>query len=92
MNQFATEGYLPDLTIFLLVDPELGIKRKANQKALDRLEMEKLAFHQKVYDGYLMLAKRFAGRVVVVDGNCSIEEECAKVNEIVISFIKERGI
>ena len=91
MNQFATEGFLPDLTIYLLVDPEVGIKRKANQKELDRLEHEKLDFHQKVYQGYLKLAESFKDRVVIVDGDCSIEEECSRVNNIIINFIKERG-
>ena len=37
MNQFATEGFMPDLTIYLLVDPQVGIDRKSNQKELDRL-------------------------------------------------------
>lgn len=92
MNQFATEGYMPDLTIYLLVDPQVGLNRKANQKVLDRLEHEKLEFHTKVYNGYLELAKRFSERVRVVDGDCSIEEECAKVNKIVFDFIKERGL
>ena len=92
MNQFATEGFLPDLTIYLLVDPEVGIKRKANQKELDRLEHEKIDFHQKVYRGYLKLAETFKDRVVIIDGDCSIQEECSKVNEVIINFIKERGI
>ncbi len=92
MNLFATEGFMPHLTIYLLVDPEIGINRKSNQKELDRLEHEKLEFHTKVYNGYLELAERFKDRVRIVDGNCSIQEECQKVNDLVISFIKERGI
>ena len=92
MNQFATEGFMPHLTIYLLVDPQIGLNRKANQKELDRLEHEKIEFHTKVYNGYLELANRFKDRVRVVDGNCSIEEECAKVNKIVLEFIKERGM
>lgn len=91
MNQFATEGFLPDLTIYLLVDPKVGIERKSHQKELDRLEHEKLAFHEKVYNGYLELAKRFSDRVVIVDGNCSIQEECSNVNKVVMDFIKKRG-
>lgn len=91
MNQFATEGFLPDLTIYLLVDPKVGIERKSHQKELDRLEHEKLAFHEKVYNGYLNLAKRFSDRVVIIDGNCSISEECSNVNKVVLAFIKERG-
>lgn len=92
MNQFATEGFMPDLTIYLLVDPQVGIDRKSNQKELDRLEHEKLEFHTKVYNGYLELAERFKNRVVIIDANCSVDEECSMVNEVVLNFIKERGL
>lgn len=91
MNQFATEGFMPDLTIYLLVDAKLGLSRKKHQKELDRMELEKLEFHQMVYDAYMSLAKRFNKRVVVVDGNQSIEDECKDVIDLVTKFIKERG-
>ncbi len=91
MNMFATEGFMPHLTIYLLVDPKVGLERKSHQKELDRLEHEKLEFHEKVYNGYLMLADRFKDRVHIVNGNVTIEEECKAVNDIILSFIKERG-
>ena len=91
MNMFATEGFMPHLTIYLLVEPRIGIERKSHQKELDRLEHEKLEFHEKVYNGYLMLADRFKDRVRIVNGNVTIEEECKAVNDIILSFIKERG-
>ena len=83
---------MPDLTIYLLVDPQVGIDRKSNQKELDRLEHEKLEFHTKVYNGYLELAERFKNRVIIIDANCSIKEECSRVNNVVLNFIKERGL
>lgn len=91
MNMFATEGFMPHLTIYLLVEPKIGLERKSHQKELDRLEHEKLEFHEKVYNGYLMLADRFKDRVRIVNGNVTIEEECKAVNDIILSFIKERG-
>lgn len=91
MNMFATEGFMPHLTIYLLVDPKIGLERKSHQKELDRLEHEKLEFHEKVYNGYLMLADRFKDRVRIVNGNVTIEEECKAVNDIILSFIQERG-
>ena len=74
-----------------MVDPKVGLERKSHQKELDRLEHEKLEFHEKVYNGYLMLADRFKDRVHIVNGNVTIEEECEAVNDIILSFIKERG-
>ena len=91
MNQFATDGILPDLTIYLLVDPQIGLQRKSHQKELDRLESEKLDFHTKVYEAYLTLAKRFSNRVVIVDGSGSIKEECDQVNKVITDFLESRG-
>lgn len=91
MNLFATLGFMPDLTIYLLCEPTLGLARKKHQKELDRMELEKLEFHQMVYDAYLNLAKRFSNRVVIVDGNQNIHDECQDVINLVTKFIKERG-
>ena len=50
MNLYATEGLLPDLTILVCVKPEIGIARitQNHRGELDRLESEKMEFHQKV--------------------------------------------
>ena len=49
INDFATGGLEPDLTIFFDLDPEIGLKRikKLRPDNEDRLEQEKLAFHKK---------------------------------------------
>ena len=69
----------------------VGMTEEKAKKELDRLEHEKLEFHEKVYNGYLMLAERFKERVRIINGNVSIEEECQAVNDVIINFIKERG-
>ena len=40
----------------------------------------------------LELAERFKNRVIIIDANCSIKEECSRVNNVVLNFIKERGL
>ena len=74
MNMFATSGMLPDLTLYILVSPEVGLSRKTHQKELDRLELEANSFHETVYQGYLKIAKMFPERVVLIDGEASKEE------------------
>jgi dTMP kinase len=69
MNQFATEGLLPDLTIYLTVTPQVGIKRKSAQKELDRLERENLGFHEKVYQGYQKVVEMFPTESLPSTGN-----------------------
>ena len=91
MNLFATEGLFPDLTILVCTRPEIGMSRiKRDERDMDRLELEKITFHNKVYEGYLSIADRFNDRVVVVNGEQTKEEVLESVKHILYPFIKER--
>lgn len=76
INMFAIDGRLPDWTLFFDVRPEVGLARirKNREDKVDRLDAEKLEFHQRVYKGYQELEKRFADRFVRIDGEKSPEE------------------
>ena len=71
-NRFL-QGLKPDLTFLLDLPVEEGLrrawKRMENQAVKeDRFEKEDLAFHQRVREGYLLLARREPNRIVVLDG------------------------
>ncbi len=89
MNLYATESLLPDLTLLICVSPEIGMNRiKQNQRgSLDRLEIEKMDFHKKVYNGYLEVQKKFPNRIVIVNGEASKEQVKKEALDIVINFI-----
>ena len=53
---------------------------------LDRLELEKLSFHQKVYDGYKDIVNKNPDRFVVVDGDGSIEDIHGRVRNAVLDI------
>ena len=76
MNLFATEGMLPDLTVLFDIKPEEGLARIAanSQREVNRLDVEKLAFHNKVRDSFHELAKRFPKRFVIIDASKSPDE------------------
>ena len=76
MNLFATEGMLPDLTILFDIKPEEGLARIAanSQREVNRLDVEKLAFHNKVRDSFHELAKKFPERFVIIDASKSPDE------------------
>ena len=74
INDFATDGLRPNLTILLDIDPEVGLKRIKATKEVDRLEQEKLDFHRKVYEGYMELINMYPERIKVISGNQSIED------------------
>ena len=84
LNQFAIEGLLPDLTLYIDVKPEIGLKRISNNhRDQDRLDLEALSFHELVYNGYAEIVKKFPERIKVIPGNTDIE----KVNTMVTKEI-----
>lgn len=76
INDFATGNLNPDLTLFFDIDPAEGLARikKLRPNAEDRLEQERLAFHEKVYQGYKELLKRYPERIKVVDASSPISD------------------
>ena len=65
----------PDLTLVLDLEVQLGLKRaiernhRENQEKWGRFEAEDLSFHQKVREGYQLLAQREPERVLLVDAS-----------------------
>jgi dTMP kinase len=88
-NKAATQGLMPDLTILLDMPVERGLARKKEEKQ-DRFEQEALAFHYRVREGYLELARSEPQRWLVVDASQTKE----KITEIIwqrVSQLLSRG-
>ncbi len=83
LNRYAVDDLEPDITFFLRLKPEDGLKRKRVQAELDRIESEHFNFHQRVYDGYVSLARRNKSRIRMLDALKSADEiHCAILSEI----------
>ena len=74
LNRVATGGRMPDITLLFDLPPEVGLKRawqriaqNGRETADCRFENEKMAFHERVRQGYLDMARREPGRFIVVD-------------------------
>ena len=89
VNSFATEGTFPDLTLLFDIDPKLGLARIAanSNREVNRLDLEKIEFHNKVRNTFLELAKRYPERFVVIDASQSREEVAKKTLEVMLSRI-----
>ncbi|MFQ6608316.1 MAG: dTMP kinase [Fidelibacterota bacterium] len=72
LNEFATARFVPDIT-FLVDIPVWEALRRIKGKSFDRIEKEGQDFLQKVREGYLKLAKKYAERFYVLDGRQNIE-------------------
>lgn len=75
MNRFAIGDAMPDLTILFRIDPVEGLKRIAANKDREqnRLDLEKIDFHQKVFDAYEQLIDRFPNRIQPIDASQPVE-------------------
>ncbi len=84
INAFAIESTMPDLTIFIDTPPQVGLDRVFdNHRAIDRLDLESLDFHERVYAGYKYLLQQWPQRIVRVDGNQSLEAVIKDVLELI---------
>ena len=86
INSFALD-YLPDLTIFIDVKPEVALKRLSLRDKSDRLDLETIDFHNKVYEGYQEAVKLYPNRIKVVDGNQPLEDVINDCKKIVLEYL-----
>ena len=82
LNKFATYNTQPDLTIYLDVEVEEGLRRR-KIKNLDRLESLGFEFQEKVRNQYIKLVKLFPERIVSINGMQSNEKICEEIWEII---------
>ena len=91
INDTATRGLKPHLTILLDISPEEGLTRKSKQKQ-DRFEQENLIFHRKVRKGYLALAKAEPKRWLIIDATQSKEKIAQIIWEKISRLLPRQGV
>ncbi len=91
LNKLATASLKPHLTVLVDVPVGVGQGRKESDN-LDRLERERVEFHERVRGGYLQLARRAPGRFKVVDGALPADELEGLVFRHVEELLKRKGI
>lgn len=76
INEFAIGKRLPDVTIFFNIAPEKGLARihATRSDELNRLDIEGLAFHQKVYEGYEEAMRRYPDRYRIINADQPLEQ------------------
>jgi dTMP kinase len=84
ITTFATRGLVPDLTIYLDVPPEIGLRRREiGGEEMNRLDRETLAFHQRVRAGYLALIEEEPARWRRIDAAAAIDVVQAEIRDAV---------
>ncbi len=86
ITMFAARNLAPDLTFLLDIPVEVSRERlRGRRRTTDRMEREKLDFHERVADGYRRVAAADPGRVIMLDGTRPEDELAAQIREVVLT-------
>lgn len=89
LNGLVTNELKPDLTILLDIEIPQGIERARGKGRGDRIEQEKVEFHQRVREGYLRLAREKPERIKKIKVEGSIEEVQIIIRQYVDKLLKQ---
>lgn len=89
VNNVATDGIRPDITLFFDLSPEIALSRRISSTGADRIEQEKMDFHMKVYQGYKKLANLYPDRIKTIDSNRGIDEIFSDVRQWLDRLFRE---
>lgn len=90
ITQFATGGLVPDLTFLLDIDVEEGLRRRiSGSEEMNRLDLEAVAFHQRVRNGYHQLAAADPNRWEIIDAGQSAADIQRELREISLDRFSE---
>ena len=92
VNERATGGLRPDITFWLDIDPDAGRARASRAGELDRLELEAMDFHYRLYAGYKALAEQEPERIRRIDASKSQDEVCEDIYKHLEELCRSRGI
>ncbi|MGI8317352.1 dTMP kinase [Halobacillus mangrovi] len=92
INDFAIENCMPTLTLLFDIDPEEGLRRIAANKRREqnRLDLEKIDFHQKVYDAYHQLAERYQDRIKIVNAGQAFDKVKEEAEEVLKNYLPSK--
>lgn len=85
-SSYIIEKTIPNLTLYLDIDPQIGLSRVKSK--YDRIESEKISFHQKIREGFLILAKKFPDRIKILDASLSKDEVFKNAMNYIEKFIE----
>lgn len=90
LDMIATGGFTPRLTVLLDMEVAEGLERNREARKSDRFELEALAFHQRVREGFLDIAKSNPDRFVIIDASVSVKDAGSIIRERTHRVISER--
>ncbi|MFK7862842.1 MAG: dTMP kinase [Pseudohongiellaceae bacterium] len=89
LENLVQKNLRPDLTVILDLDPKIGLERAKKRGELDRFEIEKLSFFEKVRDAYLEIARRDGQRCRVIDASQPLVQVGENITQVMTQFLAD---
>lgn len=76
LNEFAINDWMPQLTLYLDIEPEVGLRRiyENETREVNRLDLEDISFHHQVREGYEQVITMFPDRIKRIDAQLPVSE------------------
>lgn len=91
LSDFCLNGFKPDLTLYLDISPEQGMKRVGARGAFDRIEQQAIEFFHRVHAAYLHYIKNDAS-IVTIDAGSSLEKVQSNIQLAVRTFVEQQNL
>jgi len=90
INKFAIEETMPSLTLFFDISPEKGLARISDneEREKNRLDLENLRFHERVYEAYQDLLNTYPNRIYPINADQAIEDVEKEVYRKILSYLE----
>ncbi len=91
LNHFAIDGLFPDLTIFFDLPPEEGLSRISHNsnREVNRLDVERMAFHEKVRAAFYELKTLYPERIHMIDASLTPDEVFAEIEKLIPDLLRK---
>jgi dTMP kinase len=90
LDTWVTGGRKPHLTLLLDTDVETGLMRNRRAEKVDRLELEDVAFHRRVREGFRKIREEEPERVLLVEVKDGVEDIHGTILSLVLNFLEKR--
>lgn len=91
INKFAIGEYMPDLSIIFDLDPKIGLERisRNNEREVNRLDLEKIDFHERVREGYNIIYNSDTNRRIKINAEKSKEDVFKEIQNVILNKLNE---
>ncbi|HCM48901.1 MAG TPA: dTMP kinase [Colwellia sp.] len=91
ISDITLKGFRPDITLYLDIDPHIGLSRAKARGDLDRIELEQMEFFIRVHNKYRELAKQDES-IITVDASQAMLKVHQDIEKSVIAFIVKTAL